>query len=212
MKDENLNDFRCKAKWCDVLDLYGSISERALRWALKLFKLLELELRQNDDKVLWSMKQVGEEPYEFLISCSFEEEPLRISLKDFEGEIRAKIGERSLSGSELNQIMELYLGPLVSYLQHAKAEWIVTRAKEDLSYGRLKSLGERKFKLGKHKFRARGFKFLPSGETRLALPVLDAEFWIAEIKGKEVLILSDINLSGPISRSYVGVREMRPRD
>jgi len=186
-----------------------TISERALRWAINLFKSLEIELEQNGDKVLWSMKQVDDKPSEFQISCSFEEEPMRVFIgTDFAAQLKGRIGGNILSGSELNQFMELYLGPLVSYLEQAKAEWISTRTEEDLSFGAIKRLGSKKFKVGDKKVRAEGFKFIPSGRTRLALPVVDAEFWIANIGGEDVLILSDVRFSGPITRFYVRIKKM----
>jgi len=188
-----------------------SISEKALRWAINLFKSLEIELEQNGDKVLWSMKQIGEEPDEFQISCSFEEEPMRVFVGTDYATQKGRIGGNILSGSELNRFLELYLGPLVSYLEQARAEWIPTRTQEDLSFGAIKRLGSKKFKLGGEKVRAEGFRFIPSGRTRLALPVVSAEFWITNIGGEDVLILSDVRFSGPITRFYVRIKKVIPR-
>jgi len=186
-----------------------TIPEKALHWAIKLFTFLEIELEQNGDKVLWTMEQVGDRPSEFQISCSFERESMRIFVgTNFTGKLKARIGGNILSGSKLKQLMELYLGPLVSYLEQAKAEWISTRHQEDRSYGIIESLGTKKFKVGKEKVKAEGFRFVPSGGTRIALPVIDAEFWITNIEGEDVLILSNVHLSGPISRSYVRLKKM----
>ncbi len=197
---------------CTLVSDSLTISERALRWAINLFKSLEIELEQNGDRVLWSMKQIGDEPSEFQILCSFEEEPMRVFIgTDFPAQLKARVGGNILSGSELNQLMELYLGPLVSYLEQAKAEWISTRTEEDLSFGAIKRLGSKKFKVGDEKVRAKGFKFIPSGRTRLALPVVNAEFWIAKIGGEDVLILSDVRFSGPITRFYVRIKKMTLR-
>ncbi|RLG40191.1 MAG: hypothetical protein DRO05_06960 [Thermoproteota archaeon] len=186
-----------------------SFSEEALKWAIKLFKLLEIELEQNGDRVLWSIRQIGAEPDEFQITCSFEEEPMRILVHG--QELKGRIGGKTLSGPELTRSMELYLGPLVSYLQQARAEWISARHEEDRSFGTTRSLGSKKFRVGA-KVRAKGFRFTPSGSTRLATPVLSAEFWITDVKGEEVLVLSDVRLSGSIGRSCVRIRRMVVRD
>ncbi len=190
-----------------------TISENALRWATKLFKVLEIELEQNGDKVLWSIKQIDDRPDEFQISCSFEKEPMRVFVRtDFAAQLKGRVGGNILSGSELNQYLELYLGPLVSYLEQAKAEWILTKTQEDRGFGVIRSLGSKKFKVGDNKVEAEGFRFTPSGRTRLALPVVNAEFWIANVGGEDILILSDIRFSGPITRSYVRIKKMVLRE
>ncbi len=190
-----------------------TISERALQWATRLFKYLEIELEQDGDKVLWSMKQVGEEPNEFKISCSFEKESMIVFVgTDFLSQLKGRIGGNILSGPELSRFLELYMGPLVSYLESAKASWICSRDIEDLDFGLLESLGTKKFKVGDMKIKANGFRFTPSGRTRLAMPVVNAEFWVASVGGEEVLILSDVRLAGPIRKSYVRVRKMIPRE
>jgi len=190
-----------------------TISERALQWATKLFKYLEIELEQDGDKVLWSIRQVGDEPGEFKITCSFEKEPMIVFVgTNFRGQLKGRVGGNILSGSELSQFLELYMGPLVSYLESAKAKWISSRDVEDLDFGSLESLGTKKFKVGEIKIKASGFRFAPSGRTKLVLPVVNAEFWVADIGGEEVLVLSDVHLAGPFGRSYVRVRKMIPRE
>ncbi len=189
---------------------------KALVSMLDFVSSMRLEMGQGFESGEWAFRLLGEGEVEGEACRIVEFLPSYAETGEFwlrpDGSVaRAKIGGEEVPLARAEHALENHLGPFVAYYDILHSEPLQKRERLDKSAGSVKRLGKKKFKLGKVKLEAWGYRYSPASSAAAPHPMRRVEFWIARVGDLDLLVSYEAEMWVEPRRFWIALKEIEPR-